>query len=90
MELGLPLLLITVLSTVVLVAWLFGGPGLKKVRRLVAGLFLLPIALAWLALLNFGAFHPVGSWGLLLGFIFAVTGLFVPIIFRKVYDNRST
>ncbi len=90
MELGLPLFLITVLSAVILVVWLFGGPGLKKVRSLVAGLFLLSIALAWSALLNFGAFHPVGRWGLLLGFIFSITGLFVPIIFRKVYGNRST
>ena len=64
MSAGLPLLILSVLATIILVVWLLSGAGDKVHRIQLVGVVLIILVLSWAALLSFGVFHPIGSWGL--------------------------
>lgn len=90
MSAGIPLLILSVLSTIILVVWLRNGAGHKTHRVIAVGFLLVILFLSWVALLSFGVFHPIGSWGMGAGFIASISAFFVPILYNKLCSNEQT
>ena len=90
MSAGTPLFLSTILSMLILVIWTLKGSGSKKMRVLTSSLVFVLLISCWVVLLSYGVFHPVGSWGMALGFIISLFSLFIPVIGnRLVRDGNS-
>ena len=87
---GLPLLILSVLATIILVVWLRSGAGDKVHRIKLVGVVLIILASSWVALLSFGVFHPIGSWGIGVGFITSMAAFFVPMVYNKLRSNEHT
>ena len=87
---GLPLLILSVLATIILVVWLRSGAGDKVHRIKLVGVVLIILASSWVALLSFGVFHPIGSWGMGVGFITSMVAFFVPMVYNKLRSNEHT
>lgn len=90
MSAGIPLLILSVLSTIILVAWLHKGAGHKTHRVIAVGVLLVILLLSWVALLSFGVFHPLGSWGMSVGFIASIFAFFVPMLYNELCSNART
>ena len=90
MSAGLPLLIFSVLSTMILVVWLRNGAGHKVHRITAAGVLLVILVLSWVALLSFGVFHPIGLWGMGVGFLTSIAAFFVPVVYNKWCSNGHT
>ena len=89
MSAGLPLFIISVLATIILIAWVLGGAGRKSKRVVIFSIVMLLLFASWAALLFFGVFHPVGSWGMLFGFIVSFAAFFVPMLFNRFNANEN-
>ncbi len=87
---GLPLLILSCLATLILVMWARYGKGNRKKRIITASVFILLLLACWVALLNFGLFHPVGLWGMILGFAFSMLAFLVPFISNKLSDYGNS
>lgn len=90
MSAGLPLLILSILSTIILVVWLRNGAGHRTHRMTAVCVFLVVLFLSWVALLSFGVFHPIGSWGMGVGFITSILAFFVPMLYNKLLSNEHT
>jgi hypothetical protein len=90
MSAALPLLILSVLATIILVTWLRGGAGSWSIRAKISGVVLSLLVASWLALLSFGVFHPIGSWGMGAGFIISIAAFFVPTVYNKLHSNGHT
>ncbi|KPZ67637.1 hypothetical protein AN944_03979 [Shewanella sp. P1-14-1] len=90
MSAGLPLLILSVLSTIILVVWLRNGAGDKTHRITAVGVLLVILALSWVALHSFGVFHPIGAWGMVVGFTASIAAFFVPVVYSKWCRNEHT
>ncbi|WP_461535169.1 hypothetical protein [Spongorhabdus nitratireducens] len=90
MSAGFPLLILNLLSTIILVVWSRNGSGKRDFRVIATAIIVLSLFASWTALLTFGVFHPVGSWGMGLGFIISVGSFFVPIVHNKLGRNENT
>jgi hypothetical protein len=90
MSAGLPLLILSVLATIILVVWLSSGSGLIVHRIKLASVVLFVLVLSWLVLLYFGVFHPFGSLGMGAAFITSITAFFVPMVYNKFRSNEHT
>jgi hypothetical protein len=90
MSAGLPLLMLSALSALILVVWLRNGAGDKTHRIMAVGVLLVILLVSWVALLSFGVFHPIGSWGMGVGFIASIFALFVPMLYNKLCSNENT
>ena len=90
MSAGLPLLILSVLATIILVAWSRGGVGNRSIRAKISGVVLILLVASWLALLSFGVFHPIGSWAMGVGFIVSIAAFFVPMVYNKLHSNEHT
>jgi hypothetical protein len=80
MNAGLPLLILSILSIVVVVTWRIKGAGDAGRRQTVATAWGLLLATSWAAALALGADHRLGSGAAVLAFVVALAGLFVPQI----------
>jgi len=89
MEAGLPLLVISFLAGCVLLAWQFGGQGLRTRRAVIAGFVVAGLAVCWALLLSFGIFHPAGKSAAAVGFMLAISALFVPWLWRQLPRSIS-
>ena len=90
MSAGIPLFILSVLATLILVVWSRCGVGAKSSRIKIAVITLCILVASWLVLLFFGVFHPVGVWGMGVGFIVSIAAFFVPVLYRKVHSNEKT
>lgn len=90
MSAGTPLFILSALATLILVVWSRGGTGEKSSRIVIAVINFAILVASWVALLSFGVFHPVGSWGMSIGFIVSIASLFVPVVYNKVCSNENT
>lgn len=90
MSAGFPLFVFSVLAAIILVVWLRNGIGSKSIRVKVTSVFLLLMSASWLTLLSFGVFHPVGSWGMGVGFVVSIAAFFVPIVYNRMSRNEKT
>jgi O-antigen/teichoic acid export membrane protein len=90
MSAGLPLLILSFLSTIILVVWSRNGSGHRNFRVIATATIILSLVASWAALLTFGVFHPVGSWGIALGFIISIGAFFVPIVHNRFGRNDNT
>lgn len=79
MSAGLPLLILSFLSTIILVVWSRNGSGQRNFRVLATATIVLSLVASWATLLAFGVFHPVGSWGMALGFIISIGAFLCPL-----------
>jgi hypothetical protein len=70
---GLLLLILSVLATIILVAWALNGQGRKHNRVQISVITLLLLVASWALLLSFGVFNWIGSLGMSLGFIISIT-----------------
>ena len=70
--------------------WLRNGSGEKSNRFKIAGVVLIALATSWVALLSFGVFHPIGSWGMGIGFAISIVAFFVPVVYNKLQSNEHT
>jgi hypothetical protein len=89
MSAGLPLLAISVIACVVMIAWQFGGVGSRVRRLIVASLTLGGLGVSWLVLLGVGVFHPAGAAAMGTGFVLAFVSLFVPWLWRLLPQSIS-
>jgi hypothetical protein len=80
MSAGLPLFILSLLSTIILVVWSRNGSGPRNFRVIATRIIIFSLLVSWVALLTFGVFHPVGAWGMGFGFIISIGGFFVPIV----------
>jgi Na+/phosphate symporter len=90
MSAGLPLLILSVLSTIILAVWLRNGAGDKTHRITAASVLLVILILSWVVLLSFGVFHPIGSWAMGVSFIASIVAFFVPLVYNKWCSNERT
>ena len=90
MSAGLPLLVLSILSIIILVVWSRNGSGQRNTRIIVTAIIILSLVVSWSTLLAIGVFHTVGSWGMGLGFIISIGAFFVPIIHNKLGRNDNT
>lgn len=90
MSAGLPLLIVSTLAVVILVAWLCYGSGQRRHRVCIASLSLIILLGSWVALLTFGVFHPVGLWGMASGFAVSIASLLVPVVYNRLRSNEHT
>lgn len=84
MEAGLPLLAISVIASCVLSAWLYGGPGIRSRRLVVAAAILGGLALCWCVLFGVGILHPAGAAAAGAGFVLSISALVVPWLWRRL------
>ena len=89
MEAGLPLLAISIVASVVVVAWLLGGPGVRLRRLVVSSVALGGLAICWLVLVSFGAFHAAGAVATGCGFVLGLVSLFIPWLWRLLPQSVS-
>lgn len=82
MSAGLPLGILSVLSTVVVVTWALKGPGGPALRRAVGGVWALLLVGCWAVLLAAGADGATGPNATALAFAVALVGLFLPQLQR--------
>jgi hypothetical protein len=91
MSAGVPLFIFSALATLILVVWSRSGAGAKSNRIKIAVITLAILVASWVALLSFGVFHPVGSWGMSIGFIVSIASFFVPVVYNnKVHRDENT
>ena len=90
MSAGLPLLILSLLSVIILVVWSRHGSGQRNFRVTATTIIILSLVASWAALLTFGVFHPVGSWGMALGFVISIGAFFVPIVPNRLNRNENT
>jgi uncharacterized membrane protein len=88
MSAGLPLLILSILSIVVVVTWRLKGGGDPGRRRTVATVWGVLLAASWAAVLALGSADPRGSGATVLAFVVALAGLFVPQIQKWVSRGR--
>ena len=88
MSAELPLLFLSILATVILAVWSCNGSGQRNIRILATAIVVLFLVAAWAALVAFGVFHPVGSWGMGLGFIISIGAFFVPVLSNRFGRDR--
>lgn len=86
----MPLLVLSILAAAILLIWMRNGAGNRSSRNKVAGITIALLAASWVALLSFGVFHPIGSWGMAFGFIVSIAAFFVPMVYNKVHSNEHT
>lgn len=82
MSAGLPLGILSVLSTVVVATWALKGPGSVALRRAAAAVWAVLLAGCWATLLAAGPEDPAGPNATLLAFAVALAGLFAPQLQR--------
>lgn len=90
MSAGLPLFILSTLATIILVVWLRCGAGRKIHRAWIAASLLVTLVVSWVTLLSYGAFHPVGSWGMAVGFVVSIVTFIVPMVYNKAQSNEHT
>lgn len=90
MSAGVPLFILSALASFILVLWSRGEAGTNISRVKIACIILAILVGSWVALLSFGVFHPVGSWGMSVGFIVSIAAFFVPVAYNKVHSNENT
>lgn len=90
MSAGILLFILSALATFIFVLWSRGGAGTKSSRVKITVITLAILVASWVALLSFGVFHPVGSWGMSVGFIISIAAFFVPVVYNKVHSNENT
>jgi hypothetical protein len=89
MGVGLPLLILTVLSCGVSAVWFFRGAGPHLLRRVVAVVLVLGQFMCWAALLHFGVFASFGTFAMSAGFIVGLAGLVVPLLWQALRRSHN-
>lgn len=87
MSAGLPLLVVAVLASTILAAWLIGGAGSRRKRFAIFCIAMLLLYSSWMALLFYGVFHPIGDFAMVAGFIISFLIMFVPVFLNRVGRN---
>jgi hypothetical protein len=80
MNAGLPLLILSILSVVVVVTWSLKGTGDAGRRRAVASAWGVLLVACWAAVLALGPADPRAGGATVVAFVVALAGLFVPQI----------
>jgi peptidoglycan/LPS O-acetylase OafA/YrhL len=88
MSAGLPLLILSILSIVVVVTWRIKGDGDAGRRQTIATAWGLLLAASWAAVMALGSDDPRGSAAALLAFVVALAGLFVPQLHKWASRGR--
>lgn len=83
MSAGLPLLLITLLSNIILAIWAFYGKGRRIFRLVAAGALLIGQLACWVIIMRFGVFHDYGSAAMGAAFLLSTVTFFVPYVGNK-------
>ena len=87
MSAGLPLLVLSVLSLVVLFTWAVHGPGSRTVRITISAAFAMCLLLCWVVLLLVGVFQDAGLYAMGAAFILSLSALFVPVAWRRLMSR---
>ena len=90
MSAGLPLFILSCLAILILVVWARNGKGVRKIRMYAASTIAFSLLSCWVVLLSVGVFHPVGAYGMALGFIISICCFFVPAIGNKLIRHESS
>ncbi|RPH41354.1 MAG: hypothetical protein EHM87_19895 [Burkholderiales bacterium] len=88
MSAGLPLLILSILSVVVVVTWSLKGDGDAGRRRTVASVWGVLLVACWAAVLALGAEDPRAGAATAVAFVVALAGLFVPQIQKWLSRGR--
>jgi len=89
MSAGLPLLILSVLSSLIVAMWVLFGPGPRPQRLTIAVAFFVALALSWALLISFGALHHVGMYAVTCGFLVGLGGLALPLVWRYFFLRNS-
>ena len=87
---GLPLFILSCLAILILVVWARNGKGKRKIRIYAASIILSALFSYWVALLSVGVFHPVGTYGMALGFVVSICSFFVPAVGNKISRHENS
>lgn len=90
MSAGLPLFILSCLAILILVVWARNGKGKRKIRIYAASIILFSLFLCWVALLSVGVFHPVGAYGMAVGFIISICSFFIPAVGNKLNRHGNS
>jgi uncharacterized membrane protein len=88
MSAGLPLLILSILSVVVVVTWSLKGDGEAGRRRTVASVWGVLLVACWAAVLALGADDPRAGAATAVAFVVALAGLFVPQLQKWLSRGR--
>lgn len=88
MNAGLPLLILSLLSIVVVVTWRIRGPGEAGRRRVISSAWGLALVACWAAVLALGSADPRAGVATAIAFVVALAGLFAPQIQRWLSRGR--
>jgi uncharacterized membrane protein len=88
MSAGLPLLILSILSVVVVVTWSLKGAGDGRRRRTAASVWGVLLVACWAAVLALGSADPRAGGATALAFVVALAGLFVPQIQKWLMRGR--
>jgi hypothetical protein len=88
MNAGMPLLILSLLSIVVVTTWRFKGTGDAGRRRTMATGWGVVLVACWAAVFALGSTDPLGSVATTLAFVVALAGLFVPQLHKWVSRGR--
>jgi hypothetical protein len=88
MSAGLPLLILSILSVVVVVTWSLNGAGDPGRRRAVASAWGVLLVACWAAVLALGTADPRAGAATVVAFVVALAGLFVPQIGKWTTRGR--
>jgi len=89
MAAGLPLIIITALALIILVVWMFGGPGNNKGRLVLGSAIITSLAACWYVLLVNSAVTRVGGIAMGLGFFIAIAVFFLPPVWKWYVERRE-
>jgi len=89
MAAGFPLIIITALALVILIAWMFGGSGNKSGRYILGTLILGGLGTCWYILIINSAVTEVGEIAMGLAFLIAIAVFFLPSVWKWNVERRK-
>ena len=89
MAAGFPLIIITALALIILIAWMFGGSGNKSGRIILGAVILCGLGTCWYILIINSAVTKIGETAMGLAFLIAIAVFFLPSVWKWNVERRK-
>jgi len=82
--------ILSLLVFIIMLAWSFNGPGVRKTRILLTTAYLLLQGYSWFMVWVFGALHTIGAWAVGLCFVTSIIAIIVLATYQRIHRIRNT
>lgn len=81
---GLPLMIVSIISGIVIFSWILKGSGSQQKRLIYGGVLMFSVVICWILLISFGMFSDIGKYAMAGGFVISIIGLFFPVVWNRL------